>query len=359
MKILYICTVDLSKNGIATFILNYFELLVNSGVHVDILASNIVDDEIKDLIEKKNMKLYIVPQRKKQVIKYFFSVLNILKKEKYNVCHVHGNSCSLAIELFAALLSGCKARIAHSHTSSCNHKFIHKLLRPIFEISCNKRFACSDKAGKWLFNNKEFIVLKNGINLDKYKFDYKNRDKIRSQLNIKDDEILIGHVGYFEEVKNHRFLINLFNKLHKTNSKYKLICIGDGSLRDNIANMVNKLNLNKEVLLIGNVSNVNEYLSAMDLFLLPSLYEGLPFVLIEAQASGLVCLTSNSVSIEANISNNVEFIKLYEDDWINLINKIILNKYNRNINKEIFKEKGYDLKNNKNQILKYYQEMLN
>lgn len=179
MKILYICTVDLAKNGIATFILNYFDLLVNSGVHVDILASNDVDDEIKELIEKKNMKLYIAPKRKKQVIQYFFSVFNVLKSGKYDVCHVHGNSCSLAIELFAALLSKCKVRIAHSHNSSCNHKFAHKFLRPIFEISCNERFACSEKAGKWLFNNKKFTVLKNGVDLDRYKFNYTIRKKIR------------------------------------------------------------------------------------------------------------------------------------------------------------------------------------
>lgn len=354
MNILNISTVDLDKNGISTFILNYSEKIISKDVYVDIVSPNHIDSERKRYIEENIGDIYELPCRKSNPIKYFYRLFKLIKKNKYDIVHIHGNSCTMAIELIAAMFGKCKVRIAHSHNTTCSHKVINRILRPFFYIACNSRMACGEDAGKWLFRNKKYTIINNCVDLSKYKYDLQKREKIRKKLNLR-EEILIGHVGEFNDAKNQIFLINLIDKLNSISKiRYKLILIGDGINFNKVRNITEEKGLLSNVIFTGAVNNVNDYLNGFDIFVMPSKFEGLPFVLIEAQAVGLKCIASDMITREANITNRVEYVPLDINKWVDIIINISLdNRKNYNFNEK------YDLEKNAIRLISIYKELLN
>lgn len=350
MKVLMINTVETGKNGISTCINNCIAFLKMKGYEVELLTSEI-DNNCIDQYQAQEIQVYLVTGRNSETKKYFIALYKILKRYNYDVVHVHGNSCTMSVELFAALLAGCKRRIAHSHNTACEHIVLHKVLRPLFEISCNRRLACGDAAGRWLYKNKPFQIITNSIYLEQYQVNNQVRTTIRNQLKITDNELLIGHIGLFNYQKNHEFIIEIAKRLMNLDCKF--LFIGNGVLYKDIGHLIEIEKLQNKVICIGNINNVPDYLQAIDLFVLPSRFEGLPFVLIEAQAAGIPCIVSDKVAIEANICN--ELIYLPIDDayrWsivIENLNPIKLKE--SRIQRQIYwqkklRDKGYDLKSN-------------
>ena len=316
MKILFINTIKLDKNGITTFILNNAKFLAQTN-DVSILASNEVDSSIRNILVANNIKLIRVPYRKKKPLQYFQGLKQIIKNEKYDVVHVNGNSATMSIELLAARLAGCNCRIAHVHNTVTDHPIIHNLLYPIFAVSLTARMACSNAAGQWLYKGKSFYTINNGVNMSEYVPSLKARNSIRDKYGIKESEILLGNIGFFNLQKNQEALIPIIEQLDK---KYKLLLIGDGILKEKIEKIVNDHHLSTRIFFSGNVDNVKDYLSAIDLFVMTSKFEGLPFALVEAQSSGLHCIVSDKVSKEADLTENVQFVSLNNnDDWIDTI----------------------------------------
>lgn len=313
IKVLMICTVDFGKNGIANWILNYAEKLsASSEIEIDIVAPNIINtSDIYERIKKANINLVDLPSRKKNVFQYFLCLIKSIRQKKYDIIHAHGNSCTLSIELLAALIAGCQIRIAHSHNTSCTHMIGNKALRPIFDLCCTDRFACGEEAGKWLFKNKPFEILWNGVDLKKYQYNPVIRDTVRKENRIGEKIILLGMVGAFVYQKNHFFLIKLMKRLEDVApGSFRLLLVGEGEYRQEFESRVNKEGLQNAVILTGNVADVSQYLQALDCFLLPSFFEGLPFVLIEAQAAGLPCVVSDKVSREVAITDEVSFLPI-------------------------------------------------
>lgn len=313
IKVLMICTVDFGKNGIANWILNYAEKISGSGeIEIGIVAPNIANTpDVYERIKKADINLVDLPLRKKNVFKYFLCLVKKIRQKKYDIIHAHGNSCTLSIELLAALIAGCRIRIAHSHNTSCTHMIGHKALRPIFEICCTDRFACGEEAGKWLFKNKPFEILWNGVDLKKYQYNPVIRDAVRKEKCIEEKIILLGMVGAFVYQKNHFFLIELMKRLEDAASgRFRLLLVGEGEYRQEFESRVKKEGLQNVVILTGNVADISKYLQALDCFLLPSFFEGLPFVLIEAQVAGLPCIVSDKVSREVAITDEVSFLPI-------------------------------------------------
>ncbi len=356
-KLLMICTVELGRNGITTCIQNYCQYLRTEACQVDVLATDGLENSVKEELQSFGCKIHENSLRKESTMKYFQGLVKFLKHEKYDIVHVHGNSCTMAIELLAAVFAGCRVRIAHSHNTTCQHMRAHKLLRPFFEVACNGRFACGQAAGEWLFHNKKFFVVKNGINLDKYAYDKDVRDIMRKSMDVSEDEILLGHVGLFNYQKNHEFLIRMFETLVKSDSKYKLLCVGDGENKEEITKYVKEHGLKNAVIFTGTVSNVPDYLQAMDCFLLPSHFEGLPFVLVEAQAVGLPCVVSDKVSKESDISKTINFLPLDEEHWCSFIND--MDDFSKRDNKEKLQSEGFDIKKNAESMMRMYQQLRN
>ena len=220
MKILFINTIRLEKNGITTFILNNAKYLSQENYNVSILAPNNVNHELEKILEQNNIALFTLNNRKRKTLRYIKELAKIIKNNNFDVIHVNGNSSTMVLELFAAKLEGCRCRIPHSHNTVTEHIFIHGILYPLFNLLATDRMACSDAAGKWLYHNKQFFVIKNGVDINNYIPTSEIRNKIRKKLDLKSSDILLGNIGYFNLQKNQKFLIPIMKKLDK---RFKLI----------------------------------------------------------------------------------------------------------------------------------------
>lgn len=207
--------------------------------------------------------------------------------------------------------------VVHSHNNDVPKNIIKKILdrlnKKILHKKSDIRFACSNSAGEWMFNSQDFSVIYNGIELNKFIFNKQIRDKIRKNFHVE-DKIVLGHVGRFEEQKNHDFLIDVFYDVYQKNNNYVLLLIGTGSNESKIKEKVKQLGLENNVIFLGVVNNPESYYNAMDIFLLPSKFEGLGIVNIEAQTNGLPCIVSSVVPDEAVINNCVK-IPLSVEQW--------------------------------------------
>lgn len=360
-KLLIISTVDLEKNGIATFILNYYRAFNKEEWIIDFVVPNIISFDISQEIKNNNGKVFILQMRKKKPMRYFWELLKVIIANHYSILHAHGNSGTLGIEMFSAYLGKCPIRISHSHNTTCDYKKAHIIFKPLLNIFCNVRFACSNEAGKWLFGNKKTYIIQNGIDLDKYLFDVRTRKNYREILQIEGDEILLGHVGGFNFQKNQKFLIDVLNVLDsKKTRKYKLLFLGDGELKKEVFDYANEKKVEKYIIFQGNVNNVEDYLQAFDIFLLPSRFEGLPFALVEAQAAGVPCIVSDVVVEEANITQNMKYIGIKQEDiklWESAICEIQFMDRSK-IDKKLFEIKGFSIEENAEKLSNIYKECI-
>lgn len=361
MKVLVITTVRFRQNGITSVIMNYYRNLNKKLVSMDFIGPNAIDSTYASEFSKNNSKYIQLASRKKNIFKYIFDLYTTMRKGQYDIVHVHGSSHLITLELFIAKVAGIKVRIAHSHNTKCDHELLHKLLTPIFNYSYNYGIACSKEAGKWLFNKKNFLLMHNGIDLSNYKFDLKTRTTLRKELGLTENDFVIGNIAGFIPVKNHNYIIKLFNELNKVDKDIKCILLGDGSLFDEIKDKIKRNNLLNNVLLLGNKIDVYKYYNVMDVFILPSLYEGFPMVLVEAQSNGLYSIVSDTVSDSTNLTGLVAYLGIQEeniDKWAKKLLELKNTKFNRerdsNDAQNKLKNEGFDIKDNTNKLFDYY-----
>lgn len=356
MKVLIINTVGLLYDGITSVIMSYLNAMDLDGLDIYIAATVKVQSEVKEQFEKIGCKVICMPSRKTKTMAYALFLLQFIRKNKIQVVHAHGNSATLAIEMSAAWLGGCKKRIAHSHNTRCNHARIDKMLRPILNMFYTDAFACGDAAGKWLFGNKSYKILNNGREIGKFSFDLETRMRMRTEYNLT-DELVIGHVGGFYEQKNHKFLLKIYREILSIEPNAKLFMIGDGPLKNEIAALA--ADMKDSLVFTGNTNRVVDLLQAMDGMLLPSLFEGLPLVAIEWQINGLPCVLSDTITRDCAITNTVEFMSLNDTavDWAKKI--LYLVKMNDRENSAsmaplLVKKSGYDIEDSAKKLRDFY-----
>jgi len=363
IKVLIISTVRLRTNGITSVILNYFRHITNNDrIHFDFLFPSMQLPEYEAELRQCGSNAFELNCRIKNPIKYISKLTKIIKNGGYDIVHAHGNSCTLAFELYAAKKAGVKVRIAHSHSTNCKNIKINKALRPWFDKLYTDGFACGEDAGKWLFPKGNFIVVRNGVDLEKFLYNSSVRSKYREKYGLSDN-IVIGHVGLFNEGKNHKYLIEIFRELYSQNNKYRLLLIGDGSLKPTIEVQVKKYSLTDAVIFAGLTEEVAQHLFAMDVFVMPSLYEGLPLSLIEAQAAGLSFVVADTVTKEVDITGQMKFISLNASpkEWADAIMSMQpINRENesRSIRKKII-DSGYDIRTESLKVKKIYIQKAN
>lgn len=357
MKILIILTGGLKNDGISLGNISYFESMERDNIDVDFLAINEVDEKIIDKLNAIDCKIVSVKNRNKNPIKYLISLKKLIEKNKYNIVHSHGSSSLMVLEMYAAKLAGVPVRIAHSRNTTCNYRKIDKFLRPLFYKVTTDFFACGEEAGKWLFENNEFSVIPNGKNLEFFKFNVEKRSEIRKKYKI-DNKFVLCHIGSFNKQKNHEFLINIFYEFKKLNPNSCLILVGDGNLREKIESQIKKLGLTNDVIITGIINNANEILQAADYMVLPSLFEGLPNVIIEAQISGVQCIISDTITNECKITDLVQFESLESDSRIwaeKILNTKLIDRdmYKKEIIKQV-RDSGYDIIEDAKMLKKLY-----
>lgn len=352
IKILIVTTVKIGYDGLTNHILTYIKNMDKKDLEIDLVSARGIDDKIKTKLEDTGFNnIYRLEYRDTNQFNYFNDLRHLIKKNRYDILHAHGNSATLAVEMLAGFLGGCKIRIAHSHNSSCEHKVFNMLLKPLFRLFYTEAFACSKEAGKWLFGNKDFKIIPNGIEVEKYRFNNQKRKKYRELLNIDEDCIALGNVAAFVEKKNHRFIVDVFSDLLKSNNKYKMYLFGiEGESLNKVKKQINKLNLNNNIFIMGTKDNINDYLQAMDIMLLPSIYEGFPISVIEWQACGLPCILSKNITQDTDIIGNVYYLPIDKgiEPWKNKILEMKIDEKRRDFYsiKRIFIERGFDIKNN-------------
>ena len=314
--------------GVESVVMNYYRHIDRTKIQFDFICDEDSTNIPYEEIEKLGGRVILIPPYQK-LFKYHNKLKKILKDGNYKIVHSHINTLSI-FSLFAAKCAGVPVRIAHSH-STTNKKekkknLLKQALRPFSKEFATDYMCCSELAGRWLFGNKEYdkanvYLLNNAIDLDKFKYDEKIRSEKRKKLNISDDTLVIGHVGRFVEQKNHRFLIDIFNEIHKQNSNSILLLAGQGPLMEEIKSKVESLGLEKFVIFLGQIDDADKLYQAIDIFVLSSLYEGLPVVGVEAQATGLLCELSSNMTKETKILDTTRFISLDKSakEWASII----------------------------------------
>jgi len=344
--LIVITTSMVSYGGLTSVVMNYYRAMDLSNFQIDFASTNTLSEELVKELKENNSVYHKLPNRK-NVVRYIGALYKLTKS--YEVVHVHANSATAVLELLPSKIAGVQNRITQIHTSKCDHWILHKLLFPMFKHSYTKGIAVSNKAGEWIFKDG-FLILRNGIDSEKYKYSSSSRALIRSLHGIDDTTVLFGHVGKIYKPKNHHFLVDVFNEYVKLNPHSKLLLVGDGVLRNEIQNKIDDLGLKNNVIFAGMQRDIASYLSAMDVFVFPSLWEGMPLSLIEAQASGIICFASNTIDKESNITGKVNTLALEigPKEWaLKIHDADVSNRENQSLdNIERIERKNFDIKYN-------------
>ena len=322
-------------------------------IDIDFLSSVNIKNNWNSLdVDRKTIKGKII---------YNHRLKKYLKNNKYDIVHINSAAFFFSFQV-VIICKICKIKkiVVHSHnTPNINiiKKFFIKILSPLYMKLTDVHLSCSKQASSSLYyDDKDVIILKNGIDIDKYKFDEEKRNKIRKELKI-DNKIVYGHVGRFEKQKNHNFLIDIFYKLQKNNDSV-LLLVGNGSLENDIRKKVEDLGIKNKVIFLDFREDIGDILNAMDIFIFPSLYEGLGISIIESQTSGLPTIVSKYIPEEAHISNSFISISSFEiDNWVNVINSIKIKKRD-NAYKNTIKE-GFDIKESSTILRNIYKQLAN
>lgn len=246
-------------------------------------------------------------------IKYYQD-LKAAMNNGYDIIHIHKNSAANILPVMIANITVKAILISHSHNTSPTtgggaSLLLHKINRRYLYKAAKYHLACSEEAGKWLYGDcGPYTVIRNGIDTKKYLFDQSLREQVRRDLSIPMDCLVVGHVGRFTKQKNHRMLLDIFDAIHRMRGDARLILIGAGPLEKEIREKTKGLQLENSVLFLGVRKDVPNLMQAMDVFLMPSLYEGLPIAAVEAQASGLPCILSAGISSEIVLTKHLQFL---------------------------------------------------
>lgn len=354
IRILHVVSSLNKSSGIMSVIMNWYRHINRENVQFDFLYGIEKLNSYKDEIQAMGGRVYYFPMPR--VITYFsfkagIRVFFISHEKEFKVVHLHeillGN-----IILPLAKKYGIQHLIIHSHSTKFSSIFLKSIRNRLLCLRLNRKatlyFACSRQAGIFLFGRKhvrndDIHIVHNAIDCCIYRYNPLKREEIREELGIKNN-LVIGHVGRFSTEKNHIFLIKVFENIISTNKNAKLLLVGDGPLVDVIVEEVKKKGIEEAVIFYGKSNKVHDLLQAMDVFVLPSFFEGLPVVLVEAQAAGVPCVVSDTVSEEAKLVNDLWVgcsLKQSIQEWIGVIVEVSLNS-RKDTYLEI-RKKGYDI----------------
>lgn len=347
----YVSRMDLA--GQETFIMNVFRNIDTKKISFDFLCTQAGKGDYDDEILKMGGQVrHIQLNRIKSSLKQIDNTILLYRylrkcRNEYKVFHIHTQHAMDAfLSSMAAKFANIEIVIVHSHNTSTIYSFkSHNIFKSLLGKMNIYRFACSHAAGQWMFGKDEFKVICNGVDIDKFKYNTIVRDSIRKELLI-DDKFVIGHIGRFNKQKNHKKIIEVFYDYQKENPDTILILFGKGELEGKVIEQVKSLGIIDKVIFAGTCNNVEKYYNAMDLFLFPSLFEGLPVVLVEAQVSGLKCVISNTITKEIDITDGILRIDINQNsiELANKLSEFIEDKTVRYTDINRIRKSGYDIK---------------
>ena len=348
----------MNNGGVESVILNYFSNMDISKYDLHIVTQGDNDDKCIKNFENLGFKVHIVTRKKESLIKNIKEIYHILKSNNFDILHTHMTVTNL-FPLMLGWLVGIKVRISHSHLAIKDMNLMDKIYCKLAIIFTTHKFACGIEAAKTLFNKSmnDVIILKNAINLEKFEYNPKMREETRKRLDIN-NELVLCNIGRLTEQKNQMFLIEIMKQLMNYNYNVKLLIIGGGELEQQLKQKVIECKLEDKVYFLGTCDDIEKIYQCADLFLLPSLKEGLPLVCIEAQTSGLKTIVSDNVTSEVKITPIIEYLPIVDKSvWVKKILDL-KSSYERKNYKEEIRENGYDIKIEAKRLDNLYKKML-
>ena len=310
--------------------MNIYNNIDREKVQFDFIVTPEERKDLYDQVEQMGGRIFCCPKYTGKNHFAYCKWWNDFFEEHPEYHIIHGHVRSTAVIYLRIAKEHGLVTIAHSHSTS-NGKGVSAVVKDVMQLpirhTADYLFACSDKAGEWLYGKKatrmpNYQMIPNGVELDKFAFDEEKRCKMRRGLGITENTFVLGHVGRITAPKNHAFLVELFAEYHTSNPNSKLLLVGDGELLENVKQQVERLGIREAVIATGNRANTQDYYQAMDVFVFPSLWEGLPVSVVEAQASGLKCLLSDVITRDVSLTDQVIYLRLKDrDQWLENIKK--------------------------------------
>lgn len=361
IRILHV-VVNMNRGGAETLLMNLYRNIDRSKIQFDFLTckEGVFDQEIRELGGNVHRIPYVTDvghfKYQKELKKFFFS------NPQYKIVHSHMDKMS-GFVLAAACGAGVPVRIAHSHSTRSEGGVLGRSYKwfagNMIDKYATNWLACSKESSEWLYKNKSenVLILKNGIHSVKYQFSQSKRTEIRAEWGLEENAFVLGHVGRFSSPKNHYFLLEILKDVLSINPKVVMVLAGDGELLPDVKRKAEELQLTNKIKFLGSRNDVEKVLQGFDLFLFPSLFEGFPVSVIEAQGSGLPCLISDTITRSVDMGGElINFLPLTSrNEWLQKIIMFMRNGYSRNQNAYRFIVKnGYDIQNTSNQIVSFY-----
>lgn len=334
--------------GIERFILSLLDHMDRQKWSFDLLIYKKLSDEQEKLIESKNVNIYYVSQLGKAPLVFLREIFSFYKKHSYDIIHINSSHAISMLYTIPVWWNKEIKIVYHSHNMDGNAKILHQICKRIVKIRSDIKLACSTPAACYMYDSsKDVEIIKNGIDISRFIFDSDIREAIRNRLGIDKTNMVIGNIGRFVQEKNHKFLIDIFRELLKIDNNVSLVLLGDGPLKGEIEDYAGSRNIINRIIFTGNVTNVQDWYQAFDAFVLPSLYEGFPFVVVEAQANDLPVFLSDTISSETKITDKVSFLninkgtKYWADEiYVNMQTNLNL-RVRQNVSWDM-KQAGYD-----------------
>ena len=366
-KIMKVLQIGMSFNpgGIESFVMTYYRQMKKEGVQFDFI-SMFPHLAYEEEILAMGGRVFHTVDARRHPLAFRRELLKILTEESYDAVHVNMLSAANIVPLITAKAANIPVIAAHSHNSSTPgfaRNVLHRINKGLIPRYANTYFACSEVAGQWLFSERilkgnHFHLIHNALDMSRFLFQERVRGEMREKLGVE-GKFVLGHVGRFEEQKNHLFLIEVFKEVAAAEETAVLLLIGEGELEGQVRQKVDEYNLRERVKFLGIRRDVNKLWMAMDVFVFPSLFEGLPIVALEAQASGIPSVLSDTITAEVKLTDRVEFISLEaaKETW----RDVILSHKNESRSEEDnglirrqFREAGYDIEQEAQTLLSCY-----
>lgn len=364
INVLFVYGDILRHGGMEIHMMNYFRNIDREKIHIDFMVqtdgteNGVFDDEIRE----SGSEIYYLPKMSQHPVQNYHMIAKILKSRNYQIVHAHSDAMNYRYMKMAWFFR-IPVRISHSHNTQ--HLLRTRLKYHYYEF-CRKNvyryatkcFACSQLAGKWMYGKHPFEVVPNALALERFAYDAEMAGKLRRKYGIDDQEIVLGHVGRFDTQKNHEFMIQVLKALSEMTGekRYRLVMVGEGYRLDEIKDLAKQLQVSEQTVFVGDVDCPQEYYNMMDLFLLPSKFEGFPLVLVEAQANGLSCIVSDQVTEEVNLTGQVQFCPLQIEKWTDVIESVEIRRHADSIQK--LTQKGYQIKEAGKVLSERYESLM-
>lgn len=345
---------SMHPGGMENFVMNLYRNIDRTKIQFDFITHTKSDSEYVREIKELGGHIYQLPRLTSRPLANLRGIRRIVKENGYVAVVRHTPNALVIPQLLAAKSAGSIA-ICHSHSTSNAKMTIHRIGRFVMKHSDVRRFACSAPAGEWMYGSKPCQIVHNAIDLERFSFDEGRRNRIREEFQLTDEQPVFGHIGNFLTVKNHSYLLKIYAAIAGEMPSARFFCIGDGDLRDTMMQEAVSLGIDDKVIFTGRRCDAENFLSAMDVLIFPSIYEGLPLTLIEAQVAGLPILASDVINHEAEVTKGLlswQSIKESEEVWAEEALKLWSEHPSRTCQRESIKAAGYDI----HELAKWYEE---